>query len=98
MPAVDPYVPAKQLVHAATPAVDPYVPAAHWVQVADVIMPVPVENVPARQVVQERLAFARQAPYDPAEHGGHCMMIMGAYVSPRKAYRAATSLEDKAFV
>ena len=65
---------------------------------ADVIMPVPVENVPARQVVQDRAPLERQAPYEPAEHGRHCMRIMGEYVSPLKAYRAATSLEDRAFV
>ena len=85
-------------MHTLTPAVDPYVPAPHCVQVSEVIMPVPVEYVPARQVVQDKAPLERQAPYEPAEHGGHCMMIMGEYVSPRKVYKEATSLEDRAFV
>jgi hypothetical protein len=55
------------------------------VQAPDVIIPVPVENVPARQVVQDKAPLERQAPYEPAEHGRHCMMIMGEYVSPLKA-------------
>ncbi len=73
-------------------------PAVHWAQVSDVIMPMPVEKVPARQAVQDRAPLDKQAPYEPTEHGGHCMMIMGEYVSPWKAYREATSLEVKAFV
>ena len=87
-----------QFVHAVMPAVEPYVPAKHWEHVADVIIPVPVLYEPARQVVQERLPLERQAPNEPAEHGGHCMIIMGEYVSPRKAYKDATSLEVRAFV
>jgi hypothetical protein len=52
------------------------------------------------QFVQARLAFAKQPPYWPVAHGGHCMMIMGEYVSPRKAlaYKEATSLDVLAFV
>ena len=51
-----------QFVHAVMPAVEPYVPAKHWAHVPEVIMPVPVEYVPARQVVQERAPLDRQAP------------------------------------
>ena len=65
---------------------------------ADVTKPVPVLKVPAGQLVQARLALAKHAPYAPAEHGWHCMMIIGEYVSPLKAYRAATSFDVKAFV
>jgi hypothetical protein len=75
------------------------VPALHWPQAAIVNMPVPVLNVPAEQAVHVATLWALQPPYVPAAHGvGQASMIIGEYVSPRNAYRAATSVLVKAFV
>ena len=74
-------------------------PALHWPQAATVSMPVPVLNVPAEQAVHVATLWALQPPYVPAAHGvGHANMIIGEYVSPLNAYRAATSVLVKAFV
>ncbi len=67
------------------------------VHVPEVNIPVPVLKVPARQEVQDCAPVARQPPWVPAPQGfGHARIIMGEYVSPLKAYKAATSCEDKA--
>ena len=55
--------------------------------------PTPVLNVPAGQPVQDWAPVEVHPPKLPAAHGlGQARMIMGAYVSPRKLYRAATSV------
>ena len=96
-PVVPEYVPATHAVHAPAPAPE-YVPVPHCWHVATVIIPVPVLKLPAEQLVHDRAPLDRHAPYWPLAQGGHCRMIMGEYVSPRKLYRALTSLEDRAFV
>jgi len=54
--------------------------------------------VPVTQLVHDKAPLDRHAPYWPLAQGGHCRMIMGEYVSPRKLYKAETSLVDRAFV
>jgi hypothetical protein len=57
--------PAVQVVqgeHVVIPAEDEKAPAAHWAHAPDVCMPVPVLNVPARQLVQEAVPTDRQGP------------------------------------
>jgi hypothetical protein len=64
-----------------------------------VSMPVPVLNVPAEHAEQAWAPLLVQPPYVPEAHGlGQARMIIGEYVSPRNAYRAATSLAVRAFV
>jgi hypothetical protein len=57
-----PAVQEVQGVQALAPAEAAKVPDAHWVHVAEVCMPVPVLNVPARQLVQEAVPTDRQGP------------------------------------
>jgi hypothetical protein len=85
---------AEQGVQALAPAEAAKVPVVHWVHVAEVCMPVPVLNVPARQLVHGPVVPSDwQTPKLPAAHGfGHARMIMGELVSPRNAYRAETSV------
>ena len=64
-----------------------------------VSMPAPELNVPAEHAVHAWAPTLVQPPYVPAAHGvGQARMIMGEYVSPLNAYRAATSVLVKAFV
>ena len=91
-------MPAEQLVQALL-EVPAYVPATHCPHAALVSIPVPELNVPAEQAVQAWAPLLVQPPYVPEAHGfGQARMIMGEYVSPLNAYRAATSLEVRAFV
>lgn len=97
-PATAEYFPAGQAVQVLLEAAA-YVPATHWMHAATVGMPVPVLNVPPEHAVQAWAPTLVQPPYVPAAHGvGQARMIMGEYVSPRKAYRAEISVLVKAFV
>jgi hypothetical protein len=89
-------LPAEQAEHGVqtlAPAETAKVPVAHWVHAAEVCMPVPVLNVPARQLVHGPVVPSDwHAPKLPAAHGfEHARMIMGEFVSPLNAYKAATS-------
>ena len=97
-PATAEYFPAGQAVQVLLEAAA-YVPATHWMHAATVGMPVPVLNVPPEHAVQVWVPLLVQTPYVPEAHGvGQARMIMGEYVSPLNAYRAATSLAVKALV
>lgn len=87
-----PYLPAAHSWHTLAPTSE-YLPATQAWQLETLVWPVPDEYNPALQALQFCVLSPRHPPYVPAEHGfGHAKMIMGTYVSPRKAYRAATSV------
>ena len=75
----------EQSVHAVAPPSENF-PEAQAVHAEGLVMPVPVEKVPAAHALQFWEPSPRQPPVVPAGHGfGHGRMIMGVVVSPLKA-------------
>lgn len=83
-------VPGAQAVQTVRPADDPKLPARHELHS---VAPAALLNLPLTHAVQVRAPLDVQTPELPAAQGvGHARKIMGTYVSPRKLYRAATSV------
>ena len=67
------YVPAPQSEHVEKPPVRVYWPAPHKLQLALLVTPLPVENLPAVQAVQPDTPVL--APYLPAGQAPHAVAV-----------------------
>lgn len=82
----------EQSVHVVAPPSENFPAEQDW-QAEGLVWPIPVKNSPGAQKLQFCEPSPRQPPTVPAGHGfGHARMIIGVVVSPRKAYRADSSV------